>query len=119
MKMAISQQSKDKKKGISNRVNAIKLERGCWHCGYRKNTRALTFAHIHGTTKYRTKTTNAIVDISKMVVLGSKGSRYSEKTIMTEIAKCMVLCKNCHDEYDFPEANVKENIDDISQASLG
>jgi len=105
MNMAISQKSKEIKNGISSRVNAIKMQ-GCQHCGYKKNLRALTFAHIHGTEKYRTKSGKP-VDVAKMVMLGFGGSRYSEATIMAEIAKCIVLCKNCHDEYDFPQANIE------------
>ena len=98
------EESKVKKAGITKRVNTIQLARGCWNCGYRKNTRSLDWAHIDPLTKYRTKDGKP-VHISKMVIQGGNGSRYSERTIMREIPKCIVLCRNCHAEFDFPEAN--------------
>lgn len=98
------QQSRDKKKATTKKVHAIQLERGCWNCGYRKNLRAIDFAHIDRLTKYRTKD-GVPVHISKMLVQGGSGPRYSENTILREINKCMVLCRNCHAEFDFPEAN--------------
>lgn len=85
-------------------VNAIKLERGCWNCGYRKNTNNLVFAHYDASTKYRTKDGEPVA-ISRMVAQGSKGSRYSTKTIYAEFDKCLVLCSNCHGEFDYPQAN--------------
>lgn len=85
-------------------VNEIKLERGCWNCGYRKNTHNLVFAHYDANTKYRTKD-NKPVHISRMVAQGSKQTRYSPKTIFLEMEKCLVLCANCHGEFDYQESN--------------
>lgn len=88
-------------------VDAIKLKTGCVKCGYRKNTAALTFDHIDPTTKYRDKN-GRTVGIAKMLIAGSKGSRYSLDTILEEIKKCRVLCANCHAEITHPHFDVNE-----------
>lgn len=59
----------------------IKLASGCMDCGYAKNYEALDFDHRPGMIK--------IADIS--VMLGS-----SEQRLLAEIAKCDVVCANCH-----------------------
>ena len=95
---------KQKRAKTFDTVNQIKIERGCWNCGYRNNTHNLVFAHYDANTKYRTKDGKP-VHISKMVTQGSKGTRYSVQRIYDEMNKCLVLCANCHGEFDYPEAN--------------
>jgi hypothetical protein len=59
----------------------IKLERGCVDCGYRASPVALDFDHLPGTVKrYR---------IACMA--GMK-----RELVDAEIAKCEVVCANCH-----------------------
>ncbi|MFD7609711.1 hypothetical protein [Streptomyces sp. NPDC059828] len=59
----------------------IKLERGCTDCGYRANPVALDFDHLPGQVKlYR---------IACMAGM-------SRALIDAEIAKCEVVCANCH-----------------------
>jgi hypothetical protein len=59
----------------------IKLERGCADCGYRAHPVALDFDHLPGTKKlYRVAT-----------MAGMK-----RDLIDAEIAKCEVVCANCH-----------------------
>jgi hypothetical protein len=72
-------------------VDMIKVMSSCEFCGYNADPRALQFDHIDPATKYRTKS-GKLVHLSDMV----KGDRYSIKTILAEIAKCRVLCANCH-----------------------
>ena len=75
-------------------VDAIKLARGCedpFCHGYPRVASALQFDHIDPTTKYRTRT-GRLVHLADMI----KGGRYALSTIMAEIAKCRVLCANCH-----------------------
>ena len=63
------------------RIREIKMERGCLDCGYNSHPEALDFDHI-GTDK--------IANVTALC--------YSSKwdKIETEIAKCEVVCANCH-----------------------
>lgn len=72
-------------------VNRIKTDRGCAYCGYNAYACALQFDHLDPATKYRTRS-GKLVHLSDMV----KGGRYGIETILAEIAKCRVLCANCH-----------------------
>jgi hypothetical protein len=75
-------------------VDRIKLERGCedpFCHGHPRVASALQFDHIDPATKYRTRT-GKLVHLADMV----KGGRYGIETILAEIAKCRVLCANCH-----------------------
>lgn len=75
-------------KGVSERAKRdrayfqqIKLDRGCADCGYREHAVALDFDHLPGVEKrYR---------IACMA--GMK-----RELIDAEIAKCEVVCANCH-----------------------
>lgn len=63
-------------------IQAVKLERGCVDCGYREHVEALDFDHLPGHEKeYR---------IATMAAGNSKAK------IDAEIAKCEVVCANCH-----------------------
>jgi predicted nucleic acid-binding Zn-ribbon protein len=63
-------------------VQQIKLEQGCTDCGYRKSAYALQFDHISEDKKD---------SVSNLI-----RSDYAWETILTEIAKCEVVCANCH-----------------------
>jgi 5-methylcytosine-specific restriction endonuclease McrA len=68
-----------------------KLERGCERCGYKKDHVALDMAHINPTTKWSYgKYSNS--------KYGDRGvdAGWSLKKIKIELAKCKVLCANCH-----------------------
>jgi len=71
-------------------VDAIKLDMGCAYCGFNADSVALQFDHIDPAVKYRTRK-GRLVHLSDMV-----HDRYSLSTILAEIAKCRVLCANCH-----------------------
>jgi hypothetical protein len=75
-------------------TNRIKVERGCEECGFNTHPSALQFDHIDPATKYRTKS-GKIVHPSDMI----KGGRYALETVLAEIAKCRILCANCHAIY--------------------
>lgn len=63
-------------------VQKIKLERGCADCGYNAHPAALDFDHLPGSVK--------------MGKLASMACGSALKTIHAEIAKCEVVCANCH-----------------------
>ena len=71
----------DKKNGAF--VAAYKLERGCADCGYDKIAQALHLDHLPGQGK--------VASVSQM-------NHLSRKAIISEIAKCEVVCANCHAE---------------------
>jgi hypothetical protein len=59
-----------------------KVRRGCAHCGYRESPVALDAHHHNGDKEF---------EIGKAVV-----ARKSIEEIMIELAKCEILCANCH-----------------------
>jgi hypothetical protein len=80
-------------------IKQYKIDKGCQICGYNKNAAALSFAHIDPKTKYRTKSGKILhpADMFK------QSAEYSMKVINEEIAKCRVLCSNCHMELTYPQ----------------
>jgi len=81
---------------IKEYVALYKASAGCRRCGYNRNTKVLHFAHRDPTTKYRDKY-GKVVEPADMIK-GKYRSRYGIETIIAEIAKCDVLCANCHGE---------------------
>lgn len=75
-------------------ADAIKSASGCVLCGWNVHPSGLHFDHLDPATKYRTRK-GRIVHLADMI----KGNRYSLPTILAEIAKCRVLCANCHAVY--------------------
>jgi fructose/tagatose bisphosphate aldolase len=76
-------------------LNKIKTDKGCETCGYNANPVALQFDHIDPETKF--------VDAAgKRLSPGSMIS-YSQSAILSEIAKCRVLCANCHAIHSFDQ----------------
>ena len=80
-------------------VRIYKQSAGCRLCGYNKNSKVLHFAHRNAEDKYRDRF-GKVVEPSDMIK-GSMRPRYSEATIWAEIAKCDVLCANCHGEQTY------------------
>ncbi len=63
-------------------LNKYKMSRGCAVCGYNGHPEALEFDHLPGSDK---KSTVAMMC-----------DRSSWEALMKEVAKCQVLCANCH-----------------------
>ena len=68
-------------------VNEYKLERGCSQCGYNKHPVALELNHIDPTTKTYS--------------IGKELISISMENLVLELAKCEVLCANCHQIHTF------------------
>ena len=62
-------------------LNDYKLSTGCMDCGYNKHPAALDFDHRE--------------DEEKLFQL-SYGSNKSHQAVLDEIAKCDIVCANCH-----------------------
>jgi hypothetical protein len=63
-------------------IDGIKLSSGCIDCGYRSHPAALEFDHLPGCEKKDT--------------LARLAGVKSRQRILDEIAKCEVVCANCH-----------------------
>ena len=64
-------------------LDKIKLIVGCMKCGYRKHPAALQFDHRN--------------PANKKFNVGNSSTR-NWQTMLGEIAKCDILCANCHAE---------------------
>lgn len=62
-------------------ADQYKLEHGCADCGYNQHPAALDFDHRPGTIKVR--------DIKS-------GKQFGWQALQDEVAKCDVVCANCH-----------------------
>jgi len=82
--MPLSQRQIDNRKMLDK----IKTDKGCCECGYNANPAALQFDHLDPDTKHITAT-------GKRRNPGSMTS-YSQAMILAEIAKCRIICANCH-----------------------
>lgn len=69
------------KDSIAEKVNALKIERGCADCGFNSHPEALDFDHLR----------DKKFSISSAFIGG-----LSLKKILVEIEKCEVVCANCH-----------------------
>ena len=79
-----------KLKGIRRKAKLIMMKGGqCSQCGYKRNFAALCFHHLDPTTK--------LLELDCRVL-----SNHSWKVIMTEAAKCILVCLNCHQEIHHP-----------------
>jgi len=75
--------ARQKQREVMNRawMQAYKLRHGCANCGYNEHPAALQFDHIDRSSKE--------ANVGQM-------SSYSRERMKKEIAKCRVLCANCH-----------------------
>jgi hypothetical protein len=64
-------------------IDRLKVETGCSDCGYNANPVALQFDHLPGNEK--------VADIARLAWL-----KRSMSSLLAEIAKCEVVCANCH-----------------------
>jgi len=69
-----------------------KLDNGCEICGYKDSAYALQFDHLDPSTKYRTKS-------GKIRHPSDLFRTCSLEVAKAEIAKCRVVCANCHAVY--------------------
>ena len=67
------------------KLNIVNSLGGCKHCGYKKSLRALSFHHIDPASK------NFTLDTSNIM-------KKKIKDVYEEVAKCILLCQNCHAE---------------------
>lgn len=78
---------------LSKEQEQYKINRGCDICGYNRCVKALEWHHNDPKTK--------LGEPSEM--------RYSRKKYMIEIAKCSLLCANCHREVEEGIAKIRRD----------
>lgn len=74
-----------KRQSRAARVEALRqlrLESGCVDCGYKEHAEALDFDHVVGEKEFG--------------VLQGVRQGFSWDRIMAEVAKCEIVCANCH-----------------------
>ena len=62
-------------------IHEYQMEKGCMDCGYREHPAALEFDHVTGT---------------KLFNIGEQMGKKSRQQLWEEVAKCDVVCANCH-----------------------
>lgn len=76
-------------------INKIKEKDPCKDCGKRYPAHVMQFDHVSGTK---------IMSISQMI------ARFKMETILAEIAKCEVVCANCHADRTFQRKQHKSTL---------
>jgi hypothetical protein len=76
--------ARENRKKAQLQLDRFKLKRGCAGCGYKKCAAALDFHHVDSTKKER-----------RISALQWKAN---SKITQLELAKCILLCANCHRE---------------------
>ncbi len=71
-----------KRQALRKRISDIKLERGCYDCGYNKAPEALDFDHVKGEKLFGVAT--------------ARSNGLAWERVLGEMAKCHVVCANCH-----------------------
>lgn len=80
-KMKFAASEKEKRDSFREKIDALKLERGCADCGYCEHAVALDFDHLPGTTK--------LYSVSRM-------ASHTWDRVEIEMKKCEIVCSNCH-----------------------
>lgn len=72
---------------FKRRIVEDKLDRGCYICGYKKCGQSLHYHHLDPVTKLF-----SIANLTRNLINLDK--------LNEEIAKCVILCANCHGEVE-------------------
>lgn len=74
----------------------------CSVCGYDKNLSALTFHHLDPSTK------KFQIDLRRL-------ANCKNGTLLEEVSKCVLVCRNCHAEIENPHFNNWQTTDNIKE----
>ena len=81
-----------RKRGLERKLHFVEILGGkCTNCGYDKNLSALAFHHVNG-KEFQ-------LDVRAL-------SNRKLKPILDEVAKCILLCHNCHAETHNPSLDL-------------
>ncbi len=83
-----------KRRGLARKLKLVKTAGGsCSICGYRKNLAALVFHHTDSTDK------DFKLDMRSL-------SNRKLEAVLTELDKCILVCRNCHAELHNPHLDL-------------
>jgi hypothetical protein len=94
-RQAFADYQRERGRRVSAQLKARKLAQGCQICGYRKSAHALQYHHRDPSTK----------SFGRHRSFASFARGVGEQKLQAELAKCDVLCANCHAELTEAEAN--------------
>jgi hypothetical protein len=77
-------------------IQRWKVFKGCAVCGYKKHFASLCLDHLDPAQKDRNARNNRAINMS-----------WGKDRIKAELAKCQVLCANCHQERTWKEGHYK------------
>lgn len=82
----------EKKKEVQQMLSQIKEKSGCVDCGQKYKSYILDFDHVNG---------------KKVANIGQMLNYFSIEDILKEVAKCEIVCSNCHRERTYQRKNNK------------
>lgn len=92
------QSDKMKRQRMKIRYNIIDdLGAKCTMCGYDKNYAALVFHHLDPSIK-------------SFQLSADRVANKNIKLVMEEVAKCILICHNCHSELHHPDCAISEKV---------
>jgi len=91
-KIKVKKWDKESKQRYKYILHELKIN-GCAICGYNTCDRSLCFHHVDSKNKHFN--------------LNITGMRMSDKSIIKELNKCILLCNNCHGELHYKLQGMK------------
>jgi hypothetical protein len=95
-KAIAAEKARKRKKVRRDWLFDLKSKLACSRCGYKEHPAALQFHHTDDESK-----------VAGVTFL-TRSTTASFETIMDEIAKCVVLCANCHAIHHYEEHQAKQ-----------
>jgi len=80
----------------------ILLGSKCSICGYNKNLTCLTFHHLDPTQK-------------EFQIDSRKFANCKLEILQKEISKCVLVCRNCHGEIEYPHFNNWQTVKNVNE----
>ena len=80
----------EEKRKVQEMLSKIKEKSGCLDCGIKYKSYILDFDHVYG---------------KKVANIGQMLNYFSIEDILKEVAKCDVVCSNCHRERTWQRKN--------------
>lgn len=103
-KRKISDKAKSAYWKARNFVTSLKQDKSCVDCNVRYNFWQMDYDHL----------TSKVLSVSVMV-----GRGYSQEAILAEIAKCDLVCANCHRDRTYKRALRKKMDSSLTTATSG
>jgi hypothetical protein len=103
--------SQSKHYELNKQLLLEKKKNGCEDCGFNAHPAALQLDHIDPSTKHVTRTG---LKQNPGAMVG-----YRTEIFLTEMAKCRVLCSNCHAIHTYEQSKVRRSKGEIKGRGMG